>query len=189
MSRLSYTELWNKCIVKQTKLSDITYSTNRIIKSKSRYETVVANTPIPWYFVGIIHSMEADNSFTCHIHNGDPLTHRTVQVPKGRPVADPAAGVGHPYSWEESCLDCCHYKAWQDIKVWDIETLMYQFERNNGFGYKTKDVNSPYLWSYTNEYIKGKYVADGKFDPEAVSKQAGCASLLKTLISQNIVIL
>jgi hypothetical protein len=44
---------------------------------------------------------------------------------------------------------------------------------------------SPYLWSMTNHYIRGKYVSDGRFDPVAVSAQAGVASILKILKSKG----
>ena len=48
-------------------------------------------------------------------------------------------------------------------------------------GYKKKGVPNPYLWSFTTEYIKGKYVADGRYDPNAVSKQPGVAAIMKDL--------
>jgi len=42
-------------------------------------------------------------------------------------------------------------------------------------------VKSPYLWSFSNHYLKGKYVADGKWDPNAVSQQAGAMVILRRL--------
>ena len=54
---------------------------------------------------------------------------------------------------------------------------------NNGFGYRRfhSGVLSPYLWSYSNHYTSGKYVADGTFDPDAVSKQCGSAVILRRM--------
>jgi lysozyme family protein len=43
-------------------------------------------------------------------------------------------------------------------------------------------VATPYLWSYSDHYDKGKFVADGKYNPDAVSKQVGAAILLKELM-------
>jgi hypothetical protein len=37
------------------------------------------------------------------------------------------------------------------------------------------------VWSFSNHYEKGKYVADGKYDPEAVSQQCGTAVIAQTL--------
>jgi lysozyme family protein len=41
---------------------------------------------------------------------------------------------------------------------------------------------TPYLWSFSNNYEKGKFVADGHYDPEAVSKQCGAALMLKAIM-------
>ena len=54
---------------------------------------------IPWWFVAVIHDLEASRNFNAHLHNGDPLTHRTVHVPKNRPPGNP------PFTFEESARD------------------------------------------------------------------------------------
>jgi len=42
-------------------------------------------------------------------------------------------------------------------------------------------VPSPYVWASTDQYRKGKYVADGHYDPNAVDHQLGCAALLSRM--------
>lgn len=42
-----------------------------------------------------------------------------------------------------------------------------------------------FLWSFSTIYEKGKFVADGKFDANAVSKQCGAALLLKVMQSHS----
>lgn len=180
---MDYQKLFNDSVVKKT--SEIDYVIKRILTGKTKYENAVKGTKIPWYFIGIIHSMECNCNFNLHIHNGDPLSARTVQVPAKRPIAEPLTGKGKPYSWEESCKDCIQYKTWDKIENWNIPTLLYQWERNNGFGYQKKGINTPYLWSYTNQYTKGKYVADGKYDADAISKQIGCVAIFKALQEKN----
>jgi len=32
---------------------------------------------------------------------------------------------------------------------------------------------SPYVWSGTDQYNRGKYIADGHYDPHAIDKQLG----------------
>jgi lysozyme family protein len=59
--------------------------------------------------------------------------------------------------------------------------MLYRLEAYNGFGYRRKGVPSPYLWSFCNLYERGKYVADGQYDPNAVSKQCGAGVMLKKL--------
>jgi len=46
-------------------------------------------------------------------------------------------------------------------------------------------VLTPYLWGFTDKYMKGKFVADGKFDANAVSQQCGAAAILKALSSSG----
>jgi hypothetical protein len=41
---------------------------------------------------------------------------------------------------------------------------------------------SAYVWSGTNQYISGKYVADGVYDPDKVDAQLGVAGLILTMM-------
>jgi hypothetical protein len=59
--------------------------------------------------------------------------------------------------------------------------MLYKLEGYNGYGYHSKDINSPYLWSFSNHYTKGKFIADKIYSPTAVSKQCGAAILLRRL--------
>ncbi|RDJ05085.1 hypothetical protein [Rhizobium grahamii] len=77
--------------------------------------------------------------------------------------------------------------AYDDIdKVtdWSLPNILFLWHRYNGVTneYSKRGIPSPYLWSGSQLYKKGKYVADRKFDPEAVSKQVGAAVLLRTLL-------
>jgi hypothetical protein len=54
-------------------------------------------------------------------------------------------------------------------------------EAYNGMGYAAKGRPSPYLWAGTDQYSAGKYVADGKYDPNHVDTQPGCAALIKEM--------
>jgi lysozyme family protein len=60
--------------------------------------------------------------------------------------------------------------------------MLYLLEGYNGFGYRRRGVPTPYLWSFSNIYESGKFVLDGKFDPNAVSKQCGAALMLKAVL-------
>lgn len=143
-----------------------------------RYESVAAIVECPVHLVALIHAMEAGLNFSKHLHNGDPLTGRTIHVPKGRPE------VGHPpFSWEESAVDALTLQGLDTWDDWSLPGLAYVLERYNGWGYRRyhPHCKSPYLWSMTTAYTAGKYVADGKWSDTAVSKQAGAMALLKGL--------
>lgn len=146
----------------------------KILLAKQRYQEVEAATTVPWFVVGIIHAMEASCSWNSHLHNGDPLTGKTVCVPKGRPLT----GKG-PFTWEESAVDALEMKKLRGT-TWTLERALYELERYNGQGYLLHhpETPSPYLWSGTTAYSKGKYVEDGKWSATAVSKQVGAYPLL-----------
>lgn len=147
-----------------------------ILANKQRYLAVEKATGAPWWLVAVIHAMEASCRFDRHLHNGDKLTGRTVNVPKGRPKTH-----NGPFSWEESAIDAVLYKKLNSFKDLTIPELLYKLEQYNGWGYRNKGIATPYLWSGTDKYKAGKYVADGKYSPTAVSKQPGCVVLLKSL--------
>jgi lysozyme family protein len=71
---------------------------------------------------------------------------------------------------------------YDNITDWSIQNCLELFEKYNGMGYKKKGLPSPYLWSYTQFYHKGKYVKDGKYNPEAISKQPGVSAIMKELL-------
>lgn len=149
-----------------------------IQKNKDKYEEVSIHTGVPWEMIGTIHAMEGGCDFSTHLHNGDPLTRRTKQEPPNRPVEGKP-----PFTWEESAIDALLLKGLDKIEDWTDARVAYELERYNGFGYKLyhKDVLTPYLWSGTNHYTKGKYTTDGKWNGEHVSKQLGAMPLYLNL--------
>lgn len=191
--RADYVKLFETCEIRPERLALVKWYVQKINSPKYRalYEEVGSKLAIPWYFIGITHSLEAGFNFSGHLHNGDPLRGRTFQVPAGRPpVWNP------PNDWPASATDALTLKKFNDQPDWSVGQLLYRWEKYNGFGNRrqtvtvdgvSQPVNTPYLWSFSRHYTKGKYVRDGKWNPEAVSKQCGAAVILKELIAQNIV--
>jgi hypothetical protein len=101
-----YRLLFDTCIISEKKLPEIDEVISKMVKSKASYDAVANTTNIPWNFIAIIHCMEGSLSFKKHLHNGDSLTARTVQIPKGRPTAGKP-----PFTWEESALMHLQWKA------------------------------------------------------------------------------
>jgi lysozyme family protein len=170
-----YRSLWNTTKITRLK-SSLNTLLDRINSNKARYERVAAETNVPWQVIAAIHAMESSCRFDRHLHNGDPLSARTVNVPKGRPKSH-----NGPFTWEESAIDALRYQAMDKNKYLTIEEVLYILEKYNGWGYRNRGIHTPYLWSGTNHYTSGKYVMDGKYDPSAVSKQIGVVPLLKGL--------
>jgi lysozyme family protein len=178
--REEYQRLFDTCQARPETLTEARALTLKLLKNRARYELVGEPLGIPWYFIGAIHTMECSQRFTLHLHNGDPLTAKTVRVPKNRPL------VGTPpFTWEQSATDALKLRQLNNLGPWDTPFLLYQLEGYNGFGYRLRKtgVNTPYLWAASNHFSKGKFVQDGKFDPEAPSKQIGAAVLIQRILN------
>jgi len=149
----------------------------RLVLHRAEYESIGRALSIPWHFVGLIHAMESNFNFAGHLHNGDSLAHRTIREPKRLPKQpDP------PYAWSTSAIDALKHHNLQLVENWSLSRQLYELERFNGFGYRFRGMATPYLWSFSDRYVTGKFVGDGVFDRDAVSEQVGAAVILRALI-------
>lgn len=174
---MNYKQIFDTMIVSPNKLGQLDLLVARILKNKEKYLEVSNITKVPWYVLAPVHYRESSLNFKCHLHNGDPLRARTKHVPSGRPIKGEP-----PFTWVESAIDAIKLKKWDKVTDWSIENTLALMEAYNGLGYKNKGLPSPYVWSWSDFYLKGKYVADGKFDPNFVDQQCGAGVLLKSLI-------
>ena len=180
--RQEYQQRFDAAKVLPARQETVAQSVRKILGNRARYERITKSMTMPWYFLAIIHGLEADFRFDAHLHNGDPLTARTVRVPAGRPAQGKP-----PFSWEESAMDAIavnRYDKWND---WSIAGMLVAWERYNGLGYRQYGIHSPYVWSCTYLYVKGRYVADGRFEANAESRQCGAVAMLKGLIATGLV--
>lgn len=182
-TRAGYANLWKMIDIRPERTAAALVIARRLERDRKRYQAVADQVGCPWWWVAITHQMESGARFDRHMHNGDPLTARTVNIPAGRPATG-----NPPFTWETSAIDALKtVKNLDRVPSWEIPRALYEFERYNGFGYFGKGINSPYLWSYSTLYDAGKYVADGKYDPNAVSRQCGAAVILRSMMDNGIV--
>ncbi len=185
IERAHYASLYDTMKIRPERLPEIQKMAKKIVALYPRYDRLSRLTGVPKKIIAITHLRECNLRFSGHLHNGDPLTARTVRVPANRPAAEPASGK-LPYTFEESALDCLTYLAKKygfDLKSmqWTIGEMGFWLEAMNGFGYRKHGVESPYLWSYTTHYTKGLYVRDGVYDKTKVSRQMGSMALLREI--------
>lgn len=173
-----YEDLFNTCMVRPERLAAIEQIIGQLLGNQARYQSVADGLSIPWFFVAVIHNMEASLNFSRHLHNGDSLKARTTHVPAGRPVKG-----GPPFSWETSALDALTLRGLNTKTDWSLAGTLYQLEGYNGWGYRLyhSHVLSPYLWSGSQHYKSGKYVADGTWSDTAASSQQGSAVILRRM--------
>lgn len=146
-----------------------------LVAAKPRYQAVEAKTGVPWPVIAVIHERESSQNWNASLAQGDPWNRVSVHVPAGR---------GPFSSWEAAAVDAlalCHpFLAAK--KDWSIGATLVNLELYNGAGYVNRGKPSPYLWAGTDQYVSGKYVADGKYDPDKVDPQPGCANLLRKMM-------
>lgn len=173
-----YRRLFDTCTLRPKWQAEVEATLQRIGRDMVRYQAVATPLDVPWTVVALIHQMEASGDFSCHLHNGDPLSARTVHVPAGRPLRGTP-----PFAWEASAEDALRLESMGSWKDWSLPGMLYKLEAYNGWGYRLRhpEVLSPYLWSGSNHYQSGKFVADGRWSDSAVSRQTGAAVLLRRM--------
>jgi lysozyme family protein/peptidoglycan hydrolase-like protein with peptidoglycan-binding domain len=171
-----YADLWQRVEVRSDRVAAVNQIATRLLGFKSRYQSVSRTTDVPWFVIAVIHNRESDANFATYLGNGEPLNRTTRLVPAGR---------GPFASWEAGAIDALAVDHLDKITDWTPERACYAFETFNGFGYRNQHppVNSPYLWSFSNLYQSGKYVADRQFRPSAVDPQCGTMPIIKQIMA------
>ena len=167
-----YQQLWTSATIRDSWQDRANEVAKAVQANQARYEVIQAKIGVPWWFVGGLHNMECGLDFSQCLHNGEPFNQVTTLEPSGRGPFD---------SWEDAAIDALTLKDFHHTKDRSIAAWLWRAELFNGFGYRMKDCLTPYLWSGTQHYTSGKYVADGRYDPDAVSQQVGVAAIWKTL--------
>lgn len=164
-------ERWDRAKIKAASKASFASVAKKLVAAKDRYQAIEDSTGVPWFVIAVIHQRESSQRWDRSIAQGDPWNKKSTHVPKGR---------GPFKSFEDAAVDalknCAPYAArWKD---WSPGGTMTLLEHYNGLGYANRGLPSPYIWSGTDQYVKGKYIADGKFSATAVDKQLGCAGLI-----------
>lgn len=149
-------------------------------KNKARYQAVANRANVPPALVAAIHWRESTGDFGTYLHQGDPLGKKAVNEPNDIPVMD---------NWEDAAVHALSMKDKAatgsafglDATTTDAATLAAYAEMYNGTGYHDRGIASPYVYSGTDEYQKGKYVSDGKFSKNAKDQQLGVMVMLDSI--------
>jgi lysozyme family protein len=151
----------------------------KAVTNKTRYRDVEGRTGVHWCFIAASHYRESTMDFTRQLGQGDPLDRVSVHVPAGRgPFLGPKGFEDAAY---DALVNCAPYAARNSD--WSIAGLLTLLERYNGLAYANAGVPSPYIWSGTDQYVRGKVVVDhGPIEP-VVDKQLGCAGLILAIMA------
>jgi lysozyme family protein len=181
-----YERLFSNCRVPDRRRYEVQKLVDHILANRPRYDAAGKPLGTPWWIIGALHAMESDLNFHTHLHNGDPLTQRTVQVPSGRPKEG-----NPPFAWEHSATDALKMHGFHVWRDWSVAGALYKAEQYNGWGVRRFHSSSgptAYLWSYTNIYRGGKYVKDGVWSATAQSQQPGVAAILRLMVDRGLIV-
>lgn len=170
MTERVYTNKYNSMVINQWGRQLGQRVAKRLLVHKDRYVAIQKKTGVPWQLIAALHERESGGNFNTYLGNGQPLNVITTIVPKGR---------GPFLTFEGGAVDALVHEQMHTQTVWQLEHVLYWAERWNGFGYRDNyHINSPFVWSGTNHYSRGKYDSDGHFNHTLVDQQLGVAVIL-----------
>lgn len=168
-----YEDLWQRMTIRPERLGTVSSIARNAIAAKTRYQSVEKKNGVPWFVIASLHYRESNANFSRYLGNGEPFNRMTRSVPQGR---------GPFSSWDEGAIDALKINLLDTVTEWTMARTCFQLEKFNGFDYRNQGIHSPYLWSYTNHYTRGKYIGDKEFDGSAVDPQCGAMPLIKRIM-------
>lgn len=185
--REDYDTRWRAMIVLPDRMAAADAIARRMASREARYRAVTDPMGAPWYWLAAVHELEHSGRFTTSMIVTDP-----IDVPPGEPIPDSNISDAQ---WDDTARDLLRSRGLSSLRSstswtdWSLAGLAYQWERFSGFGYRSHDVPTPYLWSFSNQYTTGKFIRAGVFSPTTTSQQAGALVLLRRLIDLGAVVL
>jgi lysozyme family protein/peptidoglycan hydrolase-like protein with peptidoglycan-binding domain len=177
--KAEYERNWSNMRIRPARAEVANETARKALRGKDIYEQIEERTGVKWYFIALLHSRESDFDFDTYLGNGQSLHRVTTIVPRGR---------GPFASFVDGAVDALRLEGFIDARDWGIAKILFRLEKFNGFGYRSRAVNSPYLWGGSNIYgppeqRAGKFVSDGVFDPNKVDPQLGAAVILQAMMA------
>jgi lysozyme family protein len=146
--------------------------------NRARYEAVAAQTGVPAPLIAALHWRESTGNFNTYLHQGDPLGRPATHVPRNIPVF---------HKWEDAAVHALNLKKniRDDLSLTasttDTAAMATYAEYYNGLGYHKRGKPSPYVYSGTDQYQRGKFVRDGVYDPNHRDRQLGVITMIESI--------
>jgi lysozyme family protein len=147
-------------------------------KHRDEWAEVTAKTGVPRLWGIASFERESSSNYSCSPAQGDPWDRVSVHVPRG---------LGPYANWGDSCVAAYGIDKLNDVRAsnWTWTRSCYEGELYNGFGPRAHGRHTGYLWSWTNIYTGGKYVEDGKWDPDVHDRQCGMVPMMAALLHHD----
>ncbi len=143
---------------------------------RARYEEVARRAGLPAPLVAAIHWRESTGDFNTYLHQGDRLGRPAVHVPRDIPVF---------HDWTEAAVHALDMKSTLreamriTTQTTDLAALATYAEHYNGLGYHYRGRPSPYVFSGTDQYSRGKFVRDGVYSSRTRDRQLGVVAMIQ----------
>jgi len=136
---------------------------------------VTAKTGVPRLWGLASFERESGSDYSRSPAQGDRWDRVSDHVPRG---------LGPYANWGAACIAAYAIDKLDEVGApnWTWTCSCYEGELFNGFGPRAHGRHTGYLWSWTNIYTGGKYVADGKWDPETHDQQCGMIPMMAELL-------
>ena len=178
--RLNLTDSMKQRIEKVKEIYKENYETYKRISDKVKADSEIF---VPPELICAIHERESGCNFDTYLQNGDPLGKPTVHFPQNIPVyynfVDSAVAAieeqfkGYPYDQELY------------VKGNSINTMSKITKMANRYNGVSKHVSS-YVWSGSEKYQGGMYVADFKYDATKTDERPGVYALVSGLMNVDL---
>lgn len=172
---------WEAMHLNAHRIAAFDATAKRLSDLRPRLLPISLKTGVPWWVIAVILEREGAGRTDRYLGNGQPLDRVTTEEPVGR---GPFYGAD---AFDRGCLDALidcppHTAGWHD---WSPGGTLTALEEYNGLGYAERGKPSPYVWSGTDQYERGKYVADHVYDPRAIDEQEGCAAIISRMMAAD----
>ena len=141
-----------KKVISPKEINAVKRKTKLMLSNQNRYKSIshtFTNPCLTWDIVAVIHEMECSQNFNKYLGNGQSLDKVTTIVPAGR---------GPFATFEDGAIDALKLQGADKITDCSIGSILYFLEGYNGFGYEEyHNMNSPYLWAGSNQYVNQLY--------------------------------
>jgi lysozyme family protein len=144
-------------------------------RHRDEWADVTGRTGVPRLWGMASFERESSSDYSCSPAQGDRWDRVSVNVPRG---------LGPYAAWGAACAAAYGIDRLDEIGApnWTWTRGCYEGELFNGFGPRAHGRHTGYLWSWTNVYTGGKYVADGKWDPDNQDQQCGMVPMMVALL-------
>jgi lysozyme family protein len=179
-----YTHYWNVMKINPGVIPYADSAAKLLITGRDKFQELSTLTHVPWGIIAVIGYREYGFLYEKgkppvlqwdkSLAQGDAWNTKSVHEPKGRGPFDSWLKAGY-----DALVNCPPFAAkWRD---WSPGAACALLVKYNGEGYDNMGVPDPYILSGTDQYIKGKYSSDGRYDPQLVDKELGCAVLISRM--------